>query len=507
MEINIGEKFGKLTVLDLDYKKIEEYKKEKNRKVIFVKCKCDCGVIKPIRYADLKYGKIKSCGCLKIKLNSTNNDIINNKYGKLTVMKYSHREKKKGNKIGYRHYYYCNCECGNTNILAERNNLKFGDTKSCGCLNTEHLDNCYKKQIDDENTLYNKGKNFLVEWDYSKNKIDPKEVGYKSSKKVWWICSNNHSYQQRISDKTKGCGCPYCAGNRTLFSLNDIYTKNPELIKYFQNMEDSKKYSKCSGKILELKCPVCNFNKKIKISTLYKQGFSCPKCGDGKSYSEKFIFKFLEQLNLKFECQKTFKWSERKIYDFYINKFNIIIETNGIQHYEQTHNRGWKSLEEEIKNDLFKKNNAIKNKISLYISLDCRISNKDYIIESIKNSELKDLFDISKIDWDLCNTFALGSLILDIVKLYKDGLSNSKISKILKININTVKKYLVIGNEIGICNYKSAKRNKKIICIQSGEIFDSITECSKSINISYNITRYSIIKGYLINNKKYEYFY
>ena len=37
-----------------------------------------------------------------------------------------------------RKYYLCQCECGNTTIVAE-NHLKNGHTQSCGCLKKERL--------------------------------------------------------------------------------------------------------------------------------------------------------------------------------------------------------------------------------------------------------------------------------------------------------------------------------------------------------------------------------
>lgn len=49
-----GEKFGRLLVIEKAYKKKDWY----------YTCKCDCGTEKVIRGADMKGGKINSCGCL-----------------------------------------------------------------------------------------------------------------------------------------------------------------------------------------------------------------------------------------------------------------------------------------------------------------------------------------------------------------------------------------------------------------------------------------------------------
>lgn len=55
-----GQRFGRLTVL-------ERAEKRKNGMAFWI-CLCDCGnTTQPIRTADLKNGKTKSCGCLRNK--------------------------------------------------------------------------------------------------------------------------------------------------------------------------------------------------------------------------------------------------------------------------------------------------------------------------------------------------------------------------------------------------------------------------------------------------------
>lgn len=53
-------------------------------------------------------------------------DLIGAVFGKLKVIKYSHTNKY------YRSYWECQCECGNTKIIA-RHSLISGRTNSCGC--------------------------------------------------------------------------------------------------------------------------------------------------------------------------------------------------------------------------------------------------------------------------------------------------------------------------------------------------------------------------------------
>ena len=65
------------------------------------------------------------------------NDIVGLKFGKLTVINYDHYIKNSKGK-GNSYYYNCKCECGN-NCTVERNSLKFGNTKSCGCIHKNQL--------------------------------------------------------------------------------------------------------------------------------------------------------------------------------------------------------------------------------------------------------------------------------------------------------------------------------------------------------------------------------
>lgn len=50
------------------------------------------------------------------------------------------------------------------------------------------------------------------EWDYEKNgSIKPSDVFAGGNKKIWWKCSNGHSYQAILRSRSQGTGCPYCA--------------------------------------------------------------------------------------------------------------------------------------------------------------------------------------------------------------------------------------------------------------------------------------------------------
>ena len=83
-----------------------------------------------------------------------------------------------------------------------------------------------------ENDLKTVNPTLANEWDYEKNNgLTPMDVLPNSNKKVWWKCSNEHKWQASVVNRTKGNGCPYCAGKKVLSGYNDLQTVNPTLAK------------------------------------------------------------------------------------------------------------------------------------------------------------------------------------------------------------------------------------------------------------------------------------
>lgn len=110
-----GEKFGKLTVI--------KRAPNRNNRTMWL-CECECGNKTVVGGAMLKSGNTKSCGCLKN--NHKYENIVGNKYGKLTVVSFSHMAP------GYNAMWNCRCECGGSCVVAAKN-LKSGKQESCGC--------------------------------------------------------------------------------------------------------------------------------------------------------------------------------------------------------------------------------------------------------------------------------------------------------------------------------------------------------------------------------------
>ena len=309
--------------------------------------------------------------------------------------------------------------------------------------------------------------------------------------------------------------CPVCSNYKVLKGINDIATTNPEIVKYFTNIEDVYTHTYSSGKIVNLHCIDCGLKKEVKISTFYKYGIQCSRCSDGQPYPEKFMFNLLEQLNINFEIHKVFHWSKnvknsiqklsgKKIYDFYIPLFNTIIEVMGNQHFKKAFEYcGGRTLYEEQENDIIKEQLAQDNGIKNYIIIDARISNMKYMKNSILNSKLLSICNLNNINWLKCELFALNTRVKEACNLWNNGMENTlNISKLMKLSNSTIWIYLNKGKELGWCKYnanwflkESSERlknirSKRVEIFQDNislGVFKSVSELSKQSKEKYNI--------------------
>ena len=220
----------------------------------------------------------------------------------------------------------------------------------------------------------------------------------------------------------------------------------------------------------------------------------CADCSDGTSYPEKFMIDILKQLDISFKYQKTFKWSNKYRYDFYIPDKNIIIEVNGGQHIK---GRGfYKNTDrEEYIIDEIKKQLADENKIKQYIVIDARISTLPYLKNSISKSLLSQFYNFKNVNWVQSHKKACTSNIKTACDLWNQGIIDTQIiADKLYVSRSTVCKYLNQGNDAGWCEYnakiaalKSSKmipvNKKRVRCITTGEEFESIAEATRSYNI------------------------
>jgi predicted DNA-binding protein YlxM (UPF0122 family) len=322
-----------------------------------------------------------------------------------------------------------------------------------------------------------------------KNSHRPNQIYKASNKKFIWNCNKcKHEYYSTAPNRIKSNGCPNCNPYRkyALRGVDDLWTTHPHIAENLMNPERGYELKSKSNKKEDFKCPDCGIVIRNKsIDNILRRGLNCVRCGDNQKYPEKFFSSILEQLNIKYQTQKTFKWSKKRRFDFYIPSVNSLIEVNGRQHYE--HTGFYRSLEEEIKNDILKRKLALENSIDNYIIIDCKESNMNYIRDSIKSSKLAELFSLEKIDWNLANELATTSIVKIVSDLWaKKKLSIAEISNEINLNRNSVARYLKRGNELGWCTYERTFSKEVIQLTLDGRFireFTSTLEASIHLNI------------------------
>lgn len=274
----------------------------------------------------------------------------------------------------------------------------------------------------------------------------------------------------------------FCQGGKMFDkNKNSIAKTHPKLISIFADKDIPYNYSYGSDHKTDFICPKCgNIIKNKTIGSVISKGLSCPVCKDGFSFPEKVIFNILSQLKCNFEYHKRFEWSLRKEYDFVIFDENkiIILEVHGLQHYE---NYGWKKdcLKEQQLIDKTKIKLANDNNINCYIIIDARISDINFIKNSILNSQLSLLFDLNIINWEECLKNSLKSKIMEVCELWNNGITEyNDLCNLTKLSLTCVQSYLHKLSDCNLCNYKN-KIKKPVRCINTNQTYESITEAVK----------------------------
>ena len=340
------------------------------------------------------------------------------------------------------------------------------------------------------------------------------------STKVNCKCSLGHTWSVIPAHLLhSGSGCPYCCGNAIWKGFNDLWTTRPDVAKLLKNCDDGYKLGQYSNQKVEFVCPRCSRVVIKSVDDVSRQGLSCSLCADGVSYPNKFGRALLRQLLIEdFECEYSPKWAHPYRYDNYFKHKGqpYILEMDGAFHFEE-------KACSKLSLDEIKQIDNIKTKIAndhgiTVIRVDCRISNSDYIKQSILKSKLSQLFDLSSVDWGLCDQTSWNSLVKTACDLYMSGVhSITTIGKMLRVSNKTVIDYLKRGARAGWCNYTvedSMRRRvmaaqKPIMVVDSNDkiiyTFDSAKICTNELSRIYNTSmRYDCVLRVCGKNRTYK---
>lgn len=312
---------------------------------------------------------------------------------------------------------------------------------------------CSGYRVNHTNCLSNVNPSLSLEWDYERNDVlglTPDTILYRSTKKVWWICSKNkeHRWEANLKNRDMGKGCPYCSGRRAFKGETDLFSTSPEVAELLLNRQDGFKLKSNSEIKTDWKCYCGNIihNRTPKQVTFY--GLCCPSCSDGKSYPERIVGNLLIQnFSGKFETEKTFEWLPRRRYDFYLPSANTVIEVHGEQHYREAPSFN-KTLDDIQQIDELKKELAIESGLN-FIEVNAMRSDLSYLKKSVKNSGLLNLLD-GDIDWKKIHSDSIKPLQYVFLDLYKQGLSVKEVSKKMNICDITAYKYLKHCRDAGL---------------------------------------------------------
>ncbi|WHY64705.1 hypothetical protein [Neobacillus sp. SuZ13] len=316
-----GERFGNL----VGVKKIEN--KNTLTRWLF---RCDCGNEVECYLSNVTTGKTKSCGkkCgLKVhlldnrKVKGIRTDFTGQRFDRLIVIK------KLDDKNGYTQFR-CKCDCGNEKITSGRN-LKYGVTKSCGCLHkdiagTTNFENLVGQRF---------GKLIVV------------EQGTSKWNKLHWLCKCDCGNETVVSTSglktghTKSCGCyqDEVASDTHYVDLTGRKFGKLTVIKRAKNSNTGLVRFLC-------KCDCGNLTTVMNNHLLRSKIQSCG-CWKYSRLEKEVVRYFGEkeyQNGIDYECQKRFDdltgtGNKSLSYDFIVYKDNepyYLIECQGQQHYQ-----------------------------------------------------------------------------------------------------------------------------------------------------------------------------
>ena len=260
------------------------------------------------------------------------------------------------------------------------------------------------------------------QWHPTKNEnLSYTQVAANSNKKVWWKLSydvpNDYpiehlrckhfdfEWKASVHNRNKGQGCPYLIGKVAWKGFNDLYTVNPELAKQWHPTKnaDLKPMQITAGSdkkvwwLLPYDDPNTgrhfDFEWQAKVYSRNK-GAGCPYLTTYKG--EEYIKQYLQKNNISFDVQQKFSdllgtGNGQLSYDFSIpdEKYGyILIEYNGIQHYEDSEFFGGEEqLKKQKEHDKRKRDYAKKHGyklITVKYTYDTYESVEEYLDKELK---------------------------------------------------------------------------------------------------------------------------
>lgn len=279
-------------------------------------------------------------------------DIIGQRYGNLIVIELIGKDKY------YDKIWRCKCDCGNI-VNVKQGHLRSGHTKSCGC-NKNHLNN-----------LINKTFGYLLVVDRAEDYVNP----CNAKRYTRWKCCCDCGKEIIVFTSNLKSGSVTSCGCHNPHRLQDLSGAKFGKLTVIKQVEP---YVNDSGrKLIRYKCK-CECGRYIFALANTLRTNDVMSCGCSvNSKGELAVAKWLTDNGIEYEMHKSFSDclsnnGYRLNFDFFLKEKNVLIECNGIQHYEAIDFFGGKErLKQQQLHDKIKAEYAYKKNIS-YLVLDCR---------------------------------------------------------------------------------------------------------------------------------------
>ena len=203
--------------------------------------------------------------------------------------------------------------------------------------------------------------------DFSETMFSEHDENYRISV----ICPKHGIRKLSYFSLRRGCGCDLCkwekGGFKNRMNYEDFIQRAEETHgkgTYFYEKDIMTNRDK-QGRI-KITCPI-HGDFWVNMSNFLHGRSGCTKCS--MSLLEKEISSFLKEKNILFEQQKSFTWlkNHKNLYiDFFLPQYNIGIECQGLQHFEQIEFFGGEEgFKKRNENDALKKNLCNQHGIKL----------------------------------------------------------------------------------------------------------------------------------------------
>jgi len=187
-----------------------------------------------------------------------------------------------------------------------------------------------------------------------KNKYEYDFSGVKTiASRIKIKCETHGEFTLPLDRHMRGQECPKCENEIKLTPIR--FKKRADII--HKERYDYSKIKNVKGSV----DIICSIHGVFSVDPKkHLKGIGCPKCGISKG--EARVEQYLIENNIEYVREKIFDGLDKKRFDFYLSKKNVVIEYDGVQHFKAIEFFGGEKGLEKIKTNDKLKDSFCRNK-------------------------------------------------------------------------------------------------------------------------------------------------